>query len=113
MNIQYNSYFCKILRKYKFDVEVIDSGNECIRKIKLEEKFDLIFMDIMMGEVNGIETLKSLRELQDYNLPPIVALTANALSGMKDEYLSNGFDDYLEKPLTVDELKRVFSKFFK
>ena len=102
----------RILRKYNFNVEVISSGNDCIRKIKLEETFDMILMDIMMGEVDGIETLKSIRELVDYKLPPIIALTANALSGMKDDYLNNGFDDYLEKPLKSSELIRIFNKFF-
>ena len=102
----------KLLTDRKFQVEVITSGQECIRKIKAEEKVDAIFMDIMMADMNGIETLEVLKQLEGYTLPPIIALTANALSGMKEKYLAAGFDDYIAKPVEIKELDRVLNKYF-
>ena len=72
---------------------------------------DIIFMDIMMPEMDGVETLKVLRDLEGYQLPPIVALTANALSGMKEEYLKEGFDEYISKPVEQKEIERILNKY--
>ena len=102
----------KILEKKKLTVEVISSGEECVRKIKSEEKIDIIFMDIMMPEMDGVETLKVLKDLEGYTLPPIIALTANALSGMKETYLSEGFDEYIAKPVEPKEIDRILKKYF-
>lgn len=102
-----------ILERYHLEVEIIDKGNECIRKIKSEEEFDMIFLDIMMPEVDGIEVLHALKELEGYELPPIIALTGNALPGMKTKYLNEGFDDYLSKPIQTKELERVLDKYLK
>ncbi len=101
----------KILENKKLNVEIISSGEECVRKIKSEEKVDIIFMDIMMPEMDGVETLKVLRDLEGYQLPPIVALTANALSGMKEEYLKEGFDEYISKPVEQKEIERILNKY--
>ena len=106
-NMINNKLTKKILEEKKFNVEVVSSGEECIRKIKSEEEIDLIFMDIMMPIMDGVETLKVLKDLDGYILPPIVALTANALPGMKETYLSQGFDDYLAKPLSIKALENV------
>ena len=102
----------KLLTDRKFQVEVITSGQECIRKIKAEEHVDAIFMDIMMSEMTGMETLEVLKQLEGYTLPPVIALTANALSGMREKYLSAGFDDYIAKPVDIKELDRVLNKYF-
>lgn len=102
----------KILESKKLSVEVISSGEECVKKIKAEEKIDIIFMDIMMPEMDGVETLKVLKDLEGYTLPPIIALTANALSGMKESYLSEGFDEYMSKPIEQKEIDRVLNKYF-
>jgi CheY-like chemotaxis protein len=103
----------RLLENYKFQVESVTSGKECIDKIKEEAKYDAIFMDHMMPEMDGIETLHVLKKLDGYTLPPIVALTANAIAGMKEMYLKEGFDDYLAKPINTHELDRVVNKFFK
>lgn len=102
----------KLLTDRNFQVEVITSGQECVTKIKAEEKIDGIFMDIMMADMNGIETLEVLKQLEGYTLPPIIALTANALSGMREKYLSAGFDDYIAKPVDIKELDKVLNKYF-
>ncbi len=66
----------------------------------------------MMPEMDGIETLHILKRLDDYYIPPIVALTANAITGMKEMYLREGFDSYLSKPINVMELDKVIHKYF-
>ena len=103
----------RVLEGYKFNVESVTAGKDCVYKIKEGVKYDAIFMDHMMPEMDGIETLHVLKKLDGYELPPIIALTANAVSGMKEMYLAEGFDDYLSKPINVQELDRVVNKFFK
>lgn len=83
-----------------------DSGFECLDKIKRGEIYDIILLDDMMPKMSGGETLKELKKLPNFNTP-VVALTANAITGMKEKYLSEGFDDYLAKPIEKDELIRV------
>ena len=73
----------------------------------------MIFLDHMMPEMDGIETLNVLRKLEDYEIPPVVALTANAITGMKEKYLDAGFDEYLPKPINVQELNKIIKKYFK
>lgn len=102
----------KLLTDRGFQVEVIDSGQECIKRVKAEEKIDGIFMDIMMSEMTGMETLEVLKQLEGYTLPPIIALTANALAGMREKYLSAGFDEYIAKPVDIKELDKVLNKYY-
>ena len=70
------------------------------------EKFDLILMDDMMPKMRGTEVFSRLKQIKGFNTP-VVALTANALSGMRESYLKAGFDDYLAKPIEKKELIRV------
>ena len=102
----------RVLEKYKFNVESVTAGKDCVYKIKEGIHYDAIFMDHMMPEMDGIETLHVLKKLDGYTLPPIIALTANAVAGMKEMYLAEGFDDYLSKPIQTTELDRVINKFF-
>lgn len=82
------------------------SGMEAIEKISMRE-YDIVFLDHMMPKMDGVETLKKLKEK---DLIPqgcvIIALTANAVSGARDRYLESGFDDYLSKPIEVAQLER-------
>ena len=103
----------RLLENYKFNIESVTTGKDCVYKIKEGSHYDIIFMDHMMPEMDGIETLHVLKKLDGYVLPPIVALTANAIAGMKEMYLSEGFDDYLSKPINTNELDRVVNKFFR
>lgn len=103
----------RLLEGYKLNVESCTSGKDCVYKIKEGVKYDAIFMDHMMPEMDGIETLHVLKKLDGYDLPPIIALTANAVAGMKEMYLAEGFDDYLSKPINAAELDRVMNKYFK
>jgi len=100
----------RLLGDYNCLIETADSGFECIEKIKAGSTYDLILMDDMMPKITGTETFQHLKEIPGFNIP-IVALTANAISGMKEKYLKEGFDDYLSKPIEKEELYRVLIKF--
>lgn len=102
-----------ILSKYHFAIETLDNAKDCIYKIKAEEKYDLIFIDHIMPEIDGIDTIHILRKLEGYQLPPIIVLTANTVTGMKELYLKEGFDDYLEKPINITELDKIINKYIK
>ena len=103
----------KILSKYKFQIDTIDNGKDCIYKIKSDIHYDMIFLDHMMPEMDGMEVLHILRKLDAFDVPPIVCLTANAISGMREMYLDAGFDEYLSKPIDLVELNRIILKYFK
>jgi len=100
----------KIIRKYDISTVLIKSGQECIDLIKGGEEFDLILMDDMMPVMRGTEAFKRLKEIPGFDTP-VVALTANALSGMRESYLKDGFDDYLAKPIDKKELLRVLKDY--
>ena len=102
----------RLLRKYNFNVDTAESGKDCIYKFKYGNHYDIIFLDHMMPEMDGIETVRILKRLDDYEIPPIVALTANAMNGMEEKYLSEGFDCYLPMPINTQELDRIIHRFF-
>ncbi len=96
----------KLLSNYGIEADSCESGFVAIEKLKAGNTYDLILLDDMMPKMSGVETLKHIRECVIYDIP-VVALTANALSGMKEKYLSSGFDDYLAKPIEKNELYRI------
>lgn len=99
----------KILSEYGLNITSVLSGEECIEMIKSGITYDLIFMDIMMPNKNGVETLKELKEIKNFKVP-VVALTADAMEGQKEEYLKEGFIDYLSKPIERTELETFLKK---
>lgn len=111
-NMLNNKVAMRLLQKYKFQVECITDAEECIERIKNFEKFDIIFIDHVMNKIDGIELLHILRSLEDYDMPPLVALTANALVGMREMYIKEGFDDYLAKPINLHEFDKLINKYF-
>ena len=102
----------RILSKYNFNIETVNNAKDCIDNVKMEKHYDMIFLDHMMPEIDGIECLHILKKLDGYTLPPIVALTANAITGMKEMYLNEGFDEYLSKPINLMELNKLIMKYF-
>lgn len=102
----------RILQRYNFNIETCDSGKNCINEVKSGKHYDMIFLDHMMPEMDGIQTLHIIRKLEDYEIPPIVALTANAITGMKEMYLKEGFDEYLSKPINIADLDKLVNKYF-
>ena len=100
----------RLLEGYKVATDSAKSGNECIDLVS-KNKYDMIFLDHMMPEMDGITTLKTLKSA-GYKLPPVIALTANSSDGVKEKYLDAGFDDYLSKPIDYRELKKIIHKYF-
>lgn len=100
----------KLLEPYHIETTLLESGEECIDIIKEGVKFDLILLDQMMPGLDGTETLKRLKELDGFNIP-VVVLTADAIQGQKEKYLSDGFNDYISKPIDKNELNRVLKKY--
>lgn len=100
----------RMLNNYGITVTTCQSGFECIDLIKKDNHYDLILMDDMMPKMSGTETLHILREIPEFK-DRVVVLTANAIEGMKEKYLSEGFEDYLSKPIEKKELERVLRRF--
>ena len=98
----------QLLKRYHAEVECVDSGYHCLEKIMSGEKYDIILLDDMMPKMSGVETLKKLKDVPGFSIP-VVALTANAITGMREKYIGDGFDDYLAKPIEKDEMIRVFA----
>lgn len=105
----------KLLEPYNVIVKEAFSGQECLDILDKDTNFDLILMDDLMPKMSGSETLnilKKIARIEGFSIP-VVVLTANAISGMKNKYLSIGFDDYIAKPIDKGELDRVLRKFIK
>ena len=101
----------RLLESYELDVDCVLSGFLMIDKIKEGKSYDLIFLDDMMPSMSGVETLQKVKkEFTKFNTP-VVALTANALTGMREKYLASGFSDYLAKPINKEELNDIVSKY--
>jgi signal transduction histidine kinase/CheY-like chemotaxis protein len=96
-----------------FDAVIDDcmSGEEAVKVVK-QNHYDLIFMDHMMPGMDGVEAVKLIREWEGGggDAVPIIALTANAISGMREMFLENGFNDFLSKPIEIPVLNRIMEK---
>ena len=98
-----------ILTKYRYDVTIANHGREALEILE-EEEFDTILMDIQMPEMDGLETTRQIRENPAYShaaATPIIALTALAMTGDREQFISAGMNDYLSKPIKIDELIRL------
>lgn len=104
--------FEMMLSKSKLTIDTALSGAEALEKLK-QKKYDIVFLDHMMPEMDGIETLHKMREDDSaINVEtPVVMLTANAIEGVKEQYFEEGFDDYLSKPVNFMILKDTILKF--
>lgn len=99
-----------VLKPYNIIIESVNSGYECIDLIKNGNIYNLIFMDDMMPNLSGVETLHELKKIEGFN-QIVVVLTANAIEDAKENYIKEGFDDYLSKPIDKKEMDRVLNKF--
>lgn len=97
-----------LLKETQIQVTEAAGGAECLHLVQ-ESHYDLIFLDHMMPEMDGVETLHRIKALSTFPCEdtPIVVLTANAVSGAKEAYLSEGFDDFLSKPIMPDKLETM------
>jgi CheY-like chemotaxis protein len=100
-----------LLSAYRMQVDLCDNGRGSIAMVKAN-RYDLVFMDHMMPGMDGIETMTRIRALEGeyFKQVPIIALTANALSGMEEMFLSKGFNDYLAKPIDISKLNALMEK---
>ncbi len=97
-----------IFKEYEMQVRAVYSGMEALELCKKEE-FDLIFLDHMMPEMDGVETLKKLRRVfaETGRSATVIAFTANAVSGAREMFFREGFDEFVSKPIEMVELERV------
>ena len=104
--------FKNLLKRTKVRIDTASSGEECL-KLSGVKKYDIVFLDHMMPDKDGIETLHEMRDLTDNpnRDTTAVCLTANAISGAREKYISEGFDDYLTKPIDADKLEEMLIKF--
>ncbi len=100
-----------LLLRYETKTDFAHSGQEAIDKVAAID-YDLVFMDHMMPGIDGMEATKRIRALPDekYRKLPIIALTANAVLGMREMFLANGFDDFLPKPIETGKLNAMLAK---
>ncbi len=104
--------FCNLLKETKCQIDQAASGKEALDKIA-ETKYDMIFLDHMMPEMDGLEVHRRMRSWSDYpnKDTPVIALTANAISGAREMYLEEGFEDYLSKPIHPEKLEEMVAKY--
>ena len=108
---QINLFVLKgFLKHTGIDFDYVQSGKECL-EIITKKNYDLIFLDHLMPEMDGIETLKHIRSMGGrYKSLPIVALTANVISDARERYLNAGFSDFMEKPFIASDLKKILTR---
>ena len=94
-----------LLKRTQAVTETVSDGRQCIELLK-NKKYDVVFLDHMMPDMDGIETLQKIKEQKLAEKTVFVALTANAIHGAKQSYLDAGFDDYLSKPFTGEEIEK-------
>ncbi len=103
--------FRNLLKETQIQVTDAEGGEECLELVQTNH-FDLIFLDHMMPKMDGVETLHYIKELSNFPCQdtPIVVLTANAVSGAKEKYLLEGFDDFLSKPIVPEKLENMIKR---
>ena len=102
----------RALQEFNFEIEEALSGEEALKKVEENNTYDLILMDIMMPGLSGDKALIKLKEKEDFHTP-VIALTADAVAGSKEKYISLGFVDYIAKPFNRKEIKEKLDELFK
>jgi CheY-like chemotaxis protein len=100
-----------LLSPYKLQIDTCLTGTDAVRMTK-ENRYDFIFMDHMMPGMDGIEATAAIRAIDGeyFKHVPIIALTANAILGMREMFLENDFDDYLTKPIEISKLNEIMKR---
>ena len=101
-----------LLKQTKIKIDTVGSGKECLQMVR-NKHYDIIFLDHKMPEMDGIETLQAMKEMTDNinSATPVISLTANAISGAREQYISAGFQDYLTKPINSEKLENLIIKY--
>jgi signal transduction histidine kinase/CheY-like chemotaxis protein len=98
-----------LLARFGYRADVVANGLEVLESVA-RQSYDLVLLDIQMPEMDGVEAARALRKKLKDKCPTLVAVTANAFTGAREEYLTRGFDDYLSKPLLPDTLGRMLKQ---
>ena len=100
--------FVSLLKTTQMQIDTAESGQKCLNLCE-KNKYDMIFLDHRMPHKDGVETLRELKEMKDNpnSSIPVICLTANALSGARQQYIEAGFDDYITKPIDPDRLEET------
>lgn len=102
--------FCNLLKQSQMIIYEAGSGEECIGLVG-QQAFDIIFLDYMMPNMDGVETLRIMKEKELCQDTPVIMLTANAVVGAREQYLKEGFDDYLAKPISPEKLDKLILQY--
>lgn len=100
--------FVNLLKATKVQIDVAGGGYECLEMV-CKKRYDLIFLDHMMPDIDGVETLHQMKKLDNFmnQGTPVIALTANAITGAKEMYIEEGFDAFLSKPINPEKLEQL------
>lgn len=101
----------RALSDFKFVIDEAENGEDCLNKIHLGNQYDLILMDIMMPIMSGETAMSELQKIDGFSTP-VIALTADAVAGSKEKYLSEGFVDYIAKPFSREQIGAKLEKIF-
>lgn len=101
-----------LMKNYKFTIDTALSGMEALEKLESKD-YDMVFMDHMMPEMDGVDTLHRIRDKAGiyYANIPVIALTANAVAGAKEMLIAEGFQDFLSKPVEIASMHRILDKY--
>jgi CheY-like chemotaxis protein len=99
----------KVLERMGYRADVASNGREAVQALE-RQKYDVVLMDVQMPEMDGVEATTKIREQFGEDRPWIIALTANALQGDRERYLGVGMDDYISKPIRVDDLAKALTQ---
>lgn len=103
--------FKRLLQKTKVQIIDVEGGKQCLEAIQ-KEHFDIIFLDHMMPEMDGVETYQQMQQQEHLcKDSKVIMLTANAIQGAREQYLEMGFDDFLSKPILPDALEKMLRKY--
>lgn len=105
-NAMNRKVFRSLLKVTQIQVTEASGGAEAL-ELAGKERFDMVFLDHMMPDMDGVETLKHMRQLEGYDAIPIYVLTANAVTGAKEQYMEAGFDGFISKPIVSDKLEQA------
>ena len=111
-NAMNRKVFVALLKESKVKIDEAGSGTECLKMIQLEH-YDMIFLDHMMPGMDGVETFKAMATLTNNKClrTPVIALTANAIAGAKERYITMGFHGFLSKPVVPAQLEKMIRDF--
>jgi CheY-like chemotaxis protein len=99
-----------LFKRHGFNLAFAEDGLEAVQMVG-DKSYDLVLMDIEMPKLNGLDAAKKIKENLGDKSPPIVALTAHSLEGQREEFLAQGMDEYMTKPINIEDFKSILTKY--